>query len=43
VETAEEVYSLPGHGASVNDVQFSKGGGVIASGSSDNSIFLGEI
>jgi len=43
VESGDECYTLPGHSASVNDVQFSGGGGVIASGSSDNTIFLGEL
>lgn len=43
VESGEELYTLPGHSGSVNDVQFSKGGGVIASGSSDCSVFLGEL
>ena len=43
VESGEELYTLPGHSSSVNDVQFSRGGGVIASGSSDNAILLGEL
>lgn len=39
----QELYFLPGHKATVNEVVFSPIEPVIASGSSDKTIFLGEL
>mmetsp|Transcript_35585 Transcript_35585/g.40530 ORF Transcript_35585/g.40530 Transcript_35585/m.40530 type:complete len:333 (+) Transcript_35585:64-1062(+) len=41
--TAEELYLLPGHTGCVNSVVFHPKENVIASGSSDKSIFVGEL
>ena len=43
VPTAEELYKLPGHGGSVNDVRFHPTMPVLASASTDKSIILGEL
>uniref|UniRef100_A0A7S3NGU0 Anaphase-promoting complex subunit 4 WD40 domain-containing protein n=1 Tax=Aureoumbra lagunensis TaxID=44058 RepID=A0A7S3NGU0_9STRA len=41
--TADELYYLPGHQGSVNDVQFHPKEPIVASASSDLSIYFGEI
>ena len=43
VESTEELYYLPGHRGSVNDVHFHPKEPIVASGASDNLIYLGEI
>lgn len=43
VETEEELYHLPGHKGSVNEVTFHPKEPIIGSCSSDNSIYLGEL
>ncbi|XP_014252579.1 U5 small nuclear ribonucleoprotein 40 kDa protein-like [Cimex lectularius] len=41
--TRRILYKLPGHNGSVNDVQFHPNEPIIASGSSDKTIYLGEL
>lgn len=41
--TSEELYYLPGHKATVNEVVFSPTEPIVASASSDKTIFLGEL
>jgi len=41
--SAEELYVLPGHNGSVNSVIFHPTENVVASASSDKSIFIGEL
>ena len=43
VPSGEELYHLPGHAGCVNSVVFHPGENVVASGSSDKSIFVGEL
>lgn len=43
VTTRRITYKLPGHNGSVNDVDFHPNEPIIASGSSDKQIYLGEI
>lgn len=43
VNTRRILYKLPGHNGSVNDVDFHPNEPIIASGSSDKQIYLGEI
>ena len=47
VESGQEIYTLPGHKGTVNDVQFhptsSDSNYILASVSSDKTIFLGEL
>jgi len=43
VATAEELYHLPGHAGSVNEVAFHPTDSIIASAGSDHNIFLGEL
>lgn len=42
-KTAALEYALPGHSGSVNDVSFHPSEPVIASASSDGSLFVGEL
>lgn len=41
--SAQELYFLPGHNGTVNDVQFHPTQPIVASCSSDKTIFLGEL
>jgi Prp8 binding protein len=42
-QTAKIAYKLPGHLGSVNDVDFHPNEPIIASGSSDRKVYLGEL
>ena len=43
VATAEELYYLPGHKGSVNEVDFHPKEPILGSASSDKTVYLGEI
>jgi Prp8 binding protein len=43
VPTSEELYALPGHTGCVNSVVFHPNENVLASASSDKSIYVGEL
>ena len=43
VETKEIIYKLPGHKGCVNQVDWSKKEDIVVSGSSDKTMFLGEV
>lgn len=43
VASLQQLYVLPGHKGSVNEVQFHPSEPIVASGSSDRTIYLGEL